>query len=125
MNATATDFKPPRQRTSEETRVLAKQRVIANARKPVKRTSPKLSSPLPKAHTPKAPVLNSVTIPSRLAPAFSEQTLKRFDMAVKALKGTRSLSERLTIAACHLRSDPALAGIDPRELLKELNSQNK
>jgi hypothetical protein len=64
-------------------------------------------------------------LPYLPAPPFSPETLKRFGMATKALKGTRSLSERLTIAARHLRSDPALAGIDPRELLKELNFQNK
>jgi len=85
--------------------------------------SPKLSSPLPKAHPPKVPVFNSASISSPVVPAFTEQTKAKVDLAVRALKGTRSLSERLTIAACHLRGDPVLAAIDPRELWKELSSQ--
>jgi len=46
-------------------------------------------------------------------------------MATKALKGTRRLSERLTIAACHLRGDPMLSTIDPAELSKQLNAQSE
>jgi hypothetical protein len=59
---------------------------------------------------------------STAAPTFSQETQKKFGLAVKALKGSRSLNQRLVIAHHHLRSDPVLAGIDPRELLKELNS---
>jgi hypothetical protein len=81
--------------------------------------SPKLPSPVPKV-----PVSNPSTISTPLVPVFSEQTKAKFDLAVRALKGTRSLSERLTIAACHLRGDPVLAAIDPRELWKELSSQS-
>jgi hypothetical protein len=117
MNATVTDIKP---KTSEQVRADARRRVIANARKPAKRTSPKL----PKAHPPKVPVFNSASIASPFAPVFTGQTKAKFDLAVRALKGTRSLSERLTIAACHLRGDPMLSTIDPAELFKEL-SQNK
>jgi hypothetical protein len=117
--------KPPQAKTSAER--FAQQRRIYLKLKAQKKTqgqgiSPKLSVP---KQTTKAPVVNASTIAVPPAPPFSPETLKRFDMATKALKGTRSLSERLTIAACHLRSDPALAGIDPRELLKELNFQNK
>jgi hypothetical protein len=117
MNSTVTDIKP---KTSEQVRADARRRVIANARKPAKRTSPKL----PKAHPPKVPVFNSASFSPPVVPTFSEQTKSKFDLAVRALKGTRSLSERLTIAACHLRGDPVLVAIDPAELLKEL-SQNK
>jgi len=122
MNSTVTDVKP---KTTEQVRADKRKRVIANAGKAAKRTSLKLSSPLPKAHTPKVPVLDSATISTPLAPAFSQQTKAKFDLAVRALKGTRSLSERLTIAACHLRGDPVLAAIDPRELWRELGSRNK
>jgi hypothetical protein len=118
MNSTATDVKP---KTTEQVRADARRRVIANARKPAKRSSPKL----PKAHPPKVPVFNSASISSPLAPVFTEQTKAKFDLAVRALKGTRSLSERLTIAACHLRTDPLLAEIDPRELWREVSSQNR
>jgi hypothetical protein len=79
---------------------------------------------LPKAHPAKVSVLNSASISSPVVPAFSEQTKAKFDLAVRALKGTRSLSERLTISAFHLRSDPVLSAIDPELLLKELNAQN-
>ena len=109
---------PQHPKTTEQVRADARQRVIANARKPAKRTSPKL----PKTHTPKAPVFN----PSPVVPAFSEQTKAKFGLAVQALKAKgRSLNQRLTIAACHLRSDPTLSAIDPRELWREVSSQNQ
>jgi hypothetical protein len=118
MNATGIDVKPKR---TEQVRADARQRVIANARKPAKRSSPKL----PKAHPPKVPVLDSATISTPLVPVFTEQTKAKFDLAVQALKGTRRLSERLTISALHLRGDPVLAAIDPREVWRELSSENK
>jgi hypothetical protein len=118
MNSTVTEVKP---KTSEQVRADKRKRVIANAGKAAKRTSPKLASPLPKAHTPKAAVSNL----SPAMPGFNEQTKAKFDLAVRALKGTRSLSERLTIAACHLRSDPTLSAIDPRELWREVSFQNQ
>jgi hypothetical protein len=120
----AIDVKPLQEKTSEAVRAIQRQRVIANATKTARRTSPKLSSPLPKAHTPKAPIPESSTISTPLVPAFSEPTKAKFDLAVRALKGTRSLSERLTIAAYHLRSDPVLRAIDPREVWKELQLSN-
>jgi hypothetical protein len=124
MNATATDVKPSQPKTKAER--FAQQRRIHLKRKAQKKTqgqgiSPKLSVP---KQTAKAPVGNPSTIRTPLTPAFTQQTLKKFDLATRALKGTRSLSERLTIAACHLRTDPLLAEINPAELLKEL-SQNK
>jgi hypothetical protein len=83
--------------------------------------SPELASALPKAHTPKAAFSN----PSPAMPGFNEQTKAKFDLAVRALKAKgRSLNQRLLICHFHLRFDPVLSGIDPRELLKELNSQN-
>jgi hypothetical protein len=119
MNSTVTDVKP---KTTEQVRADARRRIIANAKKPAKRASPKLSSPLPKAHPPKVPVF----IPSPLVPVFTEQTQTKFSMAVKALKAQgRSLHQRLLICHHHLQSDSALSGIDPRELLKELNSENE
>jgi hypothetical protein len=117
MNSTVTDVKP---KTTEQVRADKRKRVIANAGKAAKRTSLKLSSPLPKAHTPKAPVFN----PSPVVPTFSLQTLKSFDMAVKGLKAQgRSLNQRLLICHHHLQSHPALSAIRPEELLKEI--QNK
>jgi hypothetical protein len=116
MNSIVTDVKQPQQRTAEQTRAIARQRIIFNAKKRAKRTSPKV-------HPPKLPVSNSAAISTPLVPAFTEQTKAKFDLAVRALKGTRSLSERLTVAACHLQGDPVLAAIDPRELWKELSSQ--
>jgi hypothetical protein len=117
MNATATNFKP---KTTEQVRADKRQRVIANARKPAKRTSPKL----PEAHPPKVPVLDSATISTPLVPAFSQQTQAKFGLAVQALKAKgRSLNQRLLICHFHLKSDPALSGIRPEELLKEI--QNK
>ena len=127
-----TDVKPLQERTSQETTAIQRARIIDQANRRIEQQcktrlelkaklkvqpktalsgiSPKLSSPLPTA-----PVV----------PAFSEQTLKRFDMAVKGLKVQgRSLNQRLLICHFHLQSDPALSGIDPRELLKELSSQN-
>jgi len=119
MNSIVTDVKQPQQRTAEQTRAIARQRIIFNAKKRAKRTSPKV-------HPPKLHVSNSAAISTPLVPpAFTEQTKAKFDLAVRALKGTRSLSERLTIAACHLRSDPTLSAIDPRELWREVSSQNK
>ena len=118
MNSTVTDFKP---KTTEQVRADKRQRVIANARKPAKRTSPKL----PKAHPPKVPVLDSATISTPLVPAFSQQTQAKFGLAVQALKGPRSLNQRLLICHHHLQSDPALSGIRPELLLKELSAQNK
>ena len=111
MNPTVTDVKP---KTTEQVRADKRKRVIANAGKAAKRTSPKLASPLPKA---------AVSNPSPAMPGFNEQTKAKFDLAVRALKGTRSLSERLTIAACHLRADPVLAAINPQELWKELQKK--
>src|SRR5260221_8176189 len=119
MNSTVTDLKP---KTTEQVRADKRQRVIANARKPAKRTSPKLASPLPKAHTPKAAVSN----PSPAMPGFNEQTKAKFDLAVRALKAKgRSLNQRLLICHHHLRSDPTLSAIDPRELWREVRSQNQ
>ena len=119
MNSIVTDVKQPQQRTAEQTRAIARQRIIFNAKKRAKRTSPKV-------HPPKLPVSNSPSISSPVVPAFSEQTLKRFDMAVKGLKVQgRSLSQRLLICHHHLQSDPALSGIRPELLLKELSAQNK
>jgi hypothetical protein len=107
------------------TRRIEQQRKTRLERKTKLKVQPKTAlpaiSPLPKAHPPKVPVFN----PSPVVPTFSLQTLKSFDMAVKGLKAQgRSLHQRLLICHHHLRSDPALSGIDPRELLKELNSQN-
>src|SRR4029077_7973309 len=117
---------PPQPPTSQTIRAGLKQRIIASAKKPAKKTSPKLPSPPPKARPPKAPVSNSSTISLPLVPAFSQQTQEKFGLAVQALKANgRSLNQRLLICHHHLRSDPALSGIDPRELLKELNSQDK
>lgn len=114
---------PPKPPTSEAVRAARRQRIIANAKKPAK-ARPKLSL-TPTAQTTDVPVFNSATISSPLAPAFSQQTQTKFNMAVNALKAQgRSLHQRLLICHHHLRSDPALSGIDPRELLKELNSQN-
>jgi hypothetical protein len=117
MNSTEVKAK-----TSEQVRAIKWKRVIANAKKPAKRTSPKLSS---KAHTPKVSVFKSADISSPVVPAFSEQTKAKFDLAVRGLKGARSLSERLTIAACHLRANPTLRDIDPQELWRELSAENK
>jgi hypothetical protein len=124
---------PPPPPTSEAVSLARRDRVIKRGTQRIKqqrleretksKVSTKTATPgiLPKTHTPKATVFN----PSPVAPAFSEQTLKRFDMAVKGLKAQgRSLNQRLLISAFHLQFDPALSGIDPRELLKELNSQN-
>ena len=74
MNATATDFKP---KTTEQVRADNRKRIIANAGKAAKRTSPKLASPLPKA---------AVSNPSPAMPGFNEQTKAKFDLAVRALK---------------------------------------
>jgi hypothetical protein len=121
MNSIVKDVKP---KTTEQVRADARRRVIANAKKKVKRTSPTLSSPLPKAHPPKAPVVNPAAISSPLVPAFSEQTKRKVDLAVRALKiKGRSLNQRLLICHHHLRSDPVLSGIDPQELWKELSWQ--
>ena len=113
MNSIVTDVKQPQQRTAEQTRAIARQRIIFNAKKRAKRTSPKV-------HPPKLHVSNSAAISTPLVPGFNEQTKAKFDLAVRALKGTRSLSERLTIAACHLRADPTLRDIGPQELWREL-----
>jgi hypothetical protein len=120
MNSTVTDVKP---KTSEQVRADKWKRIIERGTQRIqqqrqnrlKRKAGKLST---KTATP-----GISPNPSPVVPAFSEQTKARFDLAVRALKGTRSLSERLTIAACHLRGDPVLAAIDPRELWKELSSQ--
>jgi hypothetical protein len=117
MNSIVTDVKQPQQRTAEQARAIARQRIIFNAKKRAKRTSPKV-------HPPKAPVVNPAAISSPLVPAFSEQTKRKVDLAVRALKiKGRSLNQRLLISHHHLQSDPALSGIDPRELWKELSSQ--
>jgi hypothetical protein len=136
---------PPQPPTSEAVSLARRDRVIKRGTQRIKqqrleretkskvstktatpRTLPKLALPSPRPYTAKAPVLNSPSISSPVAPAFSEQTLKRFDMAVKGLKAQgRSLSERLTISAFHLRRDPVLAAIDPQELWRELSAQNK
>src|SRR4029077_963563 len=108
---------------------FAQQRRIHLKRKAKLKAQPKTvtpgisTKPLPKAQPPKAPVFKSASISSPVVPAFTEPTKAKFDLAVRALRGKRSLSERLTIAAFHLRSDPTLSAIDPRELLIEL--QNK
>jgi len=123
MNSTVTVIKP---KTSEQVRADARRRIIANAGKAAKRTSPKLALPSPRPHIPKAPVFNSASISSPVAPAFSQETLQKFDMAVKGLKAQgRSLHQRLLICHHHLRSDPVLAAIDPRELWRELSSPNQ
>jgi hypothetical protein len=115
--------KPPQPKTRAER--FAQQRRIHLKLKAQKKTqgqriSPRLSVP---KQTTKALVVNASTI--AVPPQFSPETLKRFDMATKALKGTRRLSERLTIAACHLRGDPMLSTIDPAELSKQLNAQSE
>ncbi len=122
---------PPQPPTSEAVSLARRDRVIKRGTQRIKqqrleretksKVSTKTATPgiLPKTLTPKAPVFN----PSPVVPAFSEQTKAKFDLAVRALKGTRSLSERLTIAACHLRADPVLAAINPQELWKELQKK--
>jgi hypothetical protein len=117
--------KPAQPKTSAER--FAQQRRIHLKRKAKKKTqgqgiSPKLSVP---KQTTKAPVVNASTIAVPPAAAFSPETLKRFNLATKAFKGTRRLSEKLTIAACHLRDDPMLSTIDPAELWREVSSQNQ
>ena len=133
-----TDVKPLQERTSEEVRAIQQRRIIDRASQRIEhqrkirlelkaklKVQPKTATPT--AHPgPRCPVFNSASISSPVAPAFSQHTLKRFDMAVKGLKAQgRSLNQRLLICHHHLRSDPVLAAIDPRELWRELSSPNQ
>ena len=121
--------KPPQPKTSAER--FAQQRRIhlklkAKLKAQPKTVTPGISTkPVPKAQPPKRLVFNSATISAAPAPVFSPATMKAFSMATKALKGTRRLSEKLTIAGYHLQSDPLLSTINPAELLRELNAENE
>ena len=126
----ATPTGPPRFPSSEETRAAVRRRVILNAQKGQPKPRPKGDPPpkVPKSpdwsqlpDRPKKP-LSVRPKGSAAVPTFSQETQKKVSLAVKALKGSRSLNQRLLICHYHLQSDAVLSGIDPRELLIELNS---
>jgi hypothetical protein len=109
---------------------IAQQRLEQNTKVSTKiatpKILPKLALPSPRPYTVKAPVFNSASVSSPVVPAFSEQTLKAFERATKALRiEGRSLNQRLLICHHHLQSDPLLAEIDPQELWREVSSQNQ
>ena len=115
MNATVTDVKP---KTTEQVRADARQRVIANAKRPAKRTSPKLSLPLPKAHTPLVRKLPTVAPAVPAEPKLTPKAVRALGFATECMdRKDWSQNQRRLAAFYHLQSDPLIANLSPDDLL--------